>query len=160
VVSDLKDAASMVKTFTMQPVRGRPFKKGQLKIGGRKVGAQNLYSRAVKWVISEAAHQVGGLDRLVAWIKEDEINERLFWTQIWPRLLPLQVAGMGPRGEIEVNVKLSREELVKRLTERGLPTLIFGADKPVLELASERAGASSGAEHAPLRITNGDGSGQ
>jgi hypothetical protein len=71
----------------------------------------------------------------------------------------LQIVGAGARGEIEVNVKYSREEMMKRLIERGLPTSFFGIDKPVLELeaASNRAGADSGAELAPLRITNGNG---
>jgi len=99
---------------------------------------------------------------LISWAMEDEINERLFWSSIWPRILPVQIQGMGARGEIEVNVKYSREEMMKRLIERGLPTTLFGIDKPVLELkAADRAGASSGAssgaEFAPLRITNGNG---
>jgi hypothetical protein len=114
-------------------------------------------------VIGEVARQIGGVDRLTAWVKEEPQNEFAFWTQIYPRLLPLQVQGAGARGEIEVNVKYSREELIKRLIERGLPTTLFGIDKPMLEFkaASDRAGASSGAssgvEFAPLRITNGNG---
>jgi hypothetical protein len=145
----------MVATFTNGKPRGRPFKKGQLKSAGRKVGAQNLYSRAVKWIISEAAHQVGGLDRLVAWIKESEVNERLFWTQIWPRLLPLQVQGTGARGELELTVKLTHEELLQRLRERGLPTSILGIDKPVLELEPRQIEGNGSSEPR-----NGNGSEQ
>src|SRR6516162_4192364 len=149
----------MVATFTNLKPRGRPFVKGQPKSAGRKKGSQNLHTRAIREMIEAAAEGLGGTARLISWAMEDEINERLFWSSIWPRILPLQIQGTGARGEIEVNVKLSREEMMKRLIERGLPTTLFGIDKPVLELkaASERAGASSGAELAPLRITNGNG---
>ena len=148
----------MVATFTNGKPRGRPFVKGQPKSAGRKKGSQNVHTRMVRWVIGEVARQIGGVDRLTAWVKEEPQNEFAFWTQIYPRLLPLQIQGAGARGEIEVNVKLSREEMMKRLIERGLPTTLFGIDKPVLELeAADRAGASSGAELAPLRISNGNG---
>jgi hypothetical protein len=149
----------MVATFTNLKPRGRPFQKGMQKTAGRKKGSQNVHTRMVKWVIGEVARQIGGVDRLTAWVKESEQNEFAFWTMLYPRLLPLQIAGMGARGEIEVDVKYSREELIKRLIERGLPTTLFGIDKPMLEFkaASDQAGATSGAEHAPLRITNGNG---
>jgi hypothetical protein len=153
----------MVATFTNLKPRGRPFVKGQPKSAGRKMGALNLHTRAIREMIEAAAEGLGGTARLIAWAMEDEINERLFWTSIWPRILPVQIVGAGARGEIEVNVKYSREELMKRLIERGLPTTVFGIDKPMLELkaASDLAGASSGAtsgaELVPLRITNGNG---
>ena len=153
----------MLATFTNLKPRGRPFVKGQPKSAGRKKGSQNLHTRAIREMIEAAAEGLGGTARLISWAMEDEINERLFWSSIWPRILPVQIQGMGARGEIEVNVKLSREEMMKRLIERGLPTTMFGVDKPMLELkaASDRAGAtsgaSSGAELAPLRITNGNG---
>ena len=150
----------MVATFTNLKPRGRPFKKGQPKSAGRKKGSRNLHTRAIREMIAAAAEGLGGTARLISWAMEDEINERLFWTSIWPRLLPLQIVGAGARGEIEVNVKLSREEMMKRLIERGLPTSFFGRDKPLLELKTaspEQVGASSGAELAPLRISNGNG---
>lgn len=40
-----------------------------------------------------AAEKLGGWPRLVAWVEKDEINERIFWSQVYPKLLPLQVAG-------------------------------------------------------------------
>ncbi len=42
-------------------------------------------------MISLAAEGLGGLDRLVTWAKEDPLNERAFWANIYPKLLPLQV---------------------------------------------------------------------
>jgi hypothetical protein len=150
----------MVATFTTLKPRGRPFPKGMKKTVGRAKGSKNLHTRAIREMIEAAAEGLGGTARLITWAMESEINERLFWTSIWPRLLPLQIVGAGARGEIEVNVKLSREEMMKRLIERGLPTSFFGRDKPLLELKTaspEQVGASSGAELAPLRISNGNG---
>ena len=137
----------MVATFTTLKPRGRPFPKGMKKTVGRAKGSKNLHTRAIREMIEAAAEGLGGTARLISWAMEDEINERLFWSSIWPRILPVQIQGMGARGEIEVNVKLSREEMMKRLIERGLPTTLFGIDKPMLELKAD----------APLRITNGNG---
>ena len=36
---------------------------------------------------------MGGVDRLVEWTRSDPNNERAFWAQIYPKLLPLQVSG-------------------------------------------------------------------
>jgi hypothetical protein len=127
----------MVATFTTLPPRGRPFEKGMAKTGGRKKGALNIHSRTVRMAIAEAARGLGGVKRLIEWAKEDAQNERAFWTSIWPRLLPLQIQGSGERGEIEVNLQITPEELDKALEERGLPTTIFGIDTPVLELEAE-----------------------
>lgn len=62
---------------------------------GRPKGATNHTTRSVKEAISLAAEGLGGTDRLIAWAKEDPANERLFWSSIYPKLLPLQVAGEG-----------------------------------------------------------------
>lgn len=58
---------------------------------GRPKGVPNKTARAAKEVIAQAAQEIGGADRLVAWIKEDEKNERMFWGQVYPKLLPIQV---------------------------------------------------------------------
>ncbi len=42
-----------------------------------------------------AADRLGGADRLVIWAGEDAQNERVFWSQIYTKLLPLQVTGEG-----------------------------------------------------------------
>jgi len=70
------------------------FKKGQ---GGRPQGVKNKLTIAAKSVIADAAAELGGVDRLVAWAKSDALNERVFWGQIYPRLLPHEVS--GPDGE-------------------------------------------------------------
>lgn len=63
------------------------------KTGGRKKGTPNKVTAAVKDVISFAANELGGADRLVNWAKEDPANERAFWTTIYPKLLPLTLNG-------------------------------------------------------------------
>lgn len=60
---------------------------------GRPKGSQNKVTKAAKEAIAEAAEQLGGVNRIVAWAKEDPLNERAFWSSVYPKLLPLQVAG-------------------------------------------------------------------
>lgn len=61
------------------------------KGAGRPKGSVNKVTKAAKDAIAEAAEKLGGVDRLVAWAKEDALNERAFWSTVYPKLLPLQV---------------------------------------------------------------------
>lgn len=71
-----------------------PFKKGQSgNPKGRKKGEPNKITGATKEAIALAAEQLGGVARLVAWAKEDPLNERAFWTQMFKGLLPHEVTG-------------------------------------------------------------------
>jgi hypothetical protein len=58
---------------------------------GRPKGSPNKVTKAAKDIIADAADRLGGVERLVAWAKEDAQNERAYWAQIFPKLLPLQV---------------------------------------------------------------------
>lgn len=58
---------------------------------GRKKGELNKTTRLAKEAIALAAEGLGGTERLIDWAKEDAQNERAFWTQIYTKLLPLQV---------------------------------------------------------------------
>ena len=69
------------------------------KGAGRPKGSVNKTTAAAKDVISQAANELGGAARLLAWAKEDPANERAFWATIYPKLLPLQVSGSGDNGE-------------------------------------------------------------
>lgn len=60
---------------------------------GRPKGALNKTTRTVMEAISYAAEGLGGADRLVDWAKEDPANERAFWSNIYPKLLPIKVQG-------------------------------------------------------------------
>lgn len=68
------------------------FKKGEKRPGQGKRGP-NKATVAAKSAIEAAAEGLGGTARIVAWAKEDAANERIFWGQIYPKLLPLQVSG-------------------------------------------------------------------
>ena len=59
---------------------------------GRPKGAVNKVTGIAKDIIAETADRLGGADRLVVWAKEDPLNERAFWSSIYPKLLPLQVS--------------------------------------------------------------------
>lgn len=71
-----------------------PVPKGT-RIGGRVKGTPNKTTQAAKDAIAQAAEDLGGAKRLVAWAKEDPKNETVFWGTIYPKLMPLQVSGEG-----------------------------------------------------------------
>lgn len=60
---------------------------------GRPKGSPNRTTASAKEAIAQAAEMLGGADRLVEWAKEEPANERAFWSNIYPKLLPLQVSG-------------------------------------------------------------------
>lgn len=60
---------------------------------GRPKGSRNKVTAEAKAVIAEAAEGLGGAKRLLTWAKADPLNERAFWSTIYPKLLPLTVAG-------------------------------------------------------------------
>ena len=60
---------------------------------GRPKGAVNKTTALAKEAIAFAAEGLGGAERMILWAKEDPQNERVFWSQIYTKLLPLQVAG-------------------------------------------------------------------
>ena len=59
---------------------------------GKPKGALAKTTRTAKEAIAPAAEGLGGADRLIAWAQSDPINERAFWSTIYPKLLPLQLA--------------------------------------------------------------------
>ena len=63
------------------------------KTGGRSKGTPNKTTAVAKDAIEFAALGLGGGDRLMAWAQSDPLNERVFWSQIYTKLLPLQVTG-------------------------------------------------------------------
>ena len=66
---------------------------------GRRPGSRNKTTVAAKEAIALAADRLGGVDRLVAWVREDPANEKIFWSSLYPKLLPLRVNGAGEGGE-------------------------------------------------------------
>jgi hypothetical protein len=80
---------------------------------GRPKGSPNKTTAAAKQVIQQAAEELGGADRLVSWAKEDPLNERAFWSSIYPKLLPLQVAG-DPDNPLRTITRIERVILERR----------------------------------------------
>ena len=66
---------------------------GKRENAGRKPGIPNALSKAAKDVIQEASERLGGVDGLVAWVRKDDANERVWWGTIYPKLIPLTLAG-------------------------------------------------------------------
>ena len=67
--------------------------RNQLPAGpGRPKGVPNKTTQVAKDAIAQAAAALGGAVRLTEWAQSDPKNEHAFWTTIYPKLLPLQVA--------------------------------------------------------------------
>ena len=72
------------------------FKKGEKRPGqGRPKGSVSRHTSAVKDAIAAAAEGLGGVERLISWAQEDPLNERAFWSSIYPKLIPVQLTGEG-----------------------------------------------------------------
>lgn len=74
-----------------------PKKTGRFEKGnpGKPKGAKSHTTRTALEAIALAAEGLGGAARLQAWAKESPDNEKAFWTTVYPKLLPLQVSGVG-----------------------------------------------------------------
>ncbi len=68
------------------------------KTGGRQKGTPNKMTATARDAIATAASELGGSDRLVEWARESPENERAFWVQIYPKLVPVQNELSGPDG--------------------------------------------------------------
>ncbi|MGL5735370.1 MAG: hypothetical protein ACRCYS_10940 [Beijerinckiaceae bacterium] len=66
---------------------------------GRPKGAVNKTTAAAKEAIQTVFDNLGGPDALERWVRSDADNEKAFYVQVWPKLLPLQVNGAGEGGE-------------------------------------------------------------
>ena len=95
------------------------FKKGERRVG-RAAGVPNKVTRDGRAILDEAFHKIGGVDRLAAWILKSPQNERLWWSQIWPRTIPISAS---VRGEIQHNVEMTRADLEQALRAHGLDTI-------------------------------------
>jgi len=58
------------------------------KTGGRRPGSPNKLTRDVREAILKVADDLGGPERLLSWAREAPENERAFWANIYPKLLP------------------------------------------------------------------------
>lgn len=61
------------------------------KTGGRKKGTPNKLTTDVRQSIIDVADGLGGSARMLIWAQKDDMNERIFWSQIYPKVLPKEV---------------------------------------------------------------------
>lgn len=71
---------------------------------GRPKGSPNKLSLEMKHLLADAVDQIGGLDRLVEWIKLKPDNEKAFWTTLYPKLINRGV-------EIEGNIETTNRTI-------------------------------------------------
>ena len=110
-----------------------PFKKGEPRPekSGRRRGRPNKHTAYVREFLEGAAGSIGGMQRLITWVKESPENEYAFWTSMFMRLLPVQVR--DPAQDDEPIIEVTREELARKLAERGLLPVLFAGDTPQID---------------------------
>jgi hypothetical protein len=67
-----------------------PPKKGERR-GGRQKGTPNKIQACAKEAIEKVAVGLGGAEGMLKWAQSDPTNERIFWSQIYPKVLPKEV---------------------------------------------------------------------
>ena len=87
---------------------------------GRPKGVPNKATRAAKEAIALAFDGIGGAARLTAWVTDSEKNEYAFWTQIYPKLIPVTLAGDpdNPLGHT-VSLSAATSELLQQVSPGG-----------------------------------------
>lgn len=61
------------------------------KTGGRIKGTPNKMTQDAKQAIELVAEGLGGAEGMLMWAQSDKTNERIFWSTIYPRILPKEV---------------------------------------------------------------------
>ena len=96
-------------TKRIEGVRGRPFRKGHKKAGGRKPGVPNRYTRDVKEAVLNAFERLGG----EAWLVRLARREPKAFATLLGKLLPSQVPGLASPHDVTETARALREQLSK-----------------------------------------------
>lgn len=87
----------MPKIGNPNPTQAVPLPRGRPK------GVPNKLTQDVRAMIQEVIDGLGGAQRMMAWAKEDPLNERMFWSQVMPKLMPKEV-NVGGQADNPLNV--------------------------------------------------------
>ncbi len=74
------------------------------KTGGRRTGSPNKLTHDVREAILKVADELGGPKRLVSWARESPENEKVFWANIYPKLLPRDMNVAVTQSKLELLV--------------------------------------------------------
>ncbi len=88
---------------------------------GRPKGVPNKLTMEAKEIIATAAANLGGVDGLVKWAKSNPDRMDMFWTRIFPRLVPVQV-----HGDLRQTITAIRQIIVSPEGEENIIPPIFG----------------------------------
>lgn len=97
--------------------RGRPKGGGKTPGSGRKPGTPNRTTAHLREVIEQVVVKLGGVERLYEWVQQNPDNERVFWSSIATKLLPVQVAG-DATNPVTTNVVVSWKQPTRPGTEQ------------------------------------------
>ncbi len=67
--------------------------KGAAKVGGRQKGTPNKVTLAAKEAIHQAFEDMGGVPALIQWADKSDDNRKVFYSVIWPKIIPLTIGG-------------------------------------------------------------------
>ena len=95
------------------------FQKGMKKTAGRKAGTPNVLTAQVKEAIEWVSQKIGGPERLATWVQADPENEKIFWRDIYTKLLPLQVNATHRSAMADMNHQELVEFIAKKANETG-----------------------------------------
>lgn len=92
----------MPKIGNPNPTQAVPLPRGRPK------GVPNKLTQDVRAMIQEVIDGLGGAQRMMAWAKEDPLNERMFWSQVMPKVLPKEVnVGGQPGNPLNIGIKVT-----------------------------------------------------
>lgn len=80
---------------------------GKRENAGRPAGAPNKVTQDVREAILRVAEGLGGVDGMLSWAQSDKVNERIFWSTIYPRVLPKEIKA-EVEGEVGLTVQIVR----------------------------------------------------
>jgi hypothetical protein len=76
---------------------------------GRPKGLPNKTTVAAKEAIAQAFDEMGGVKSLVTWADKSDDNRKVFYSQIWPKIVPLTVGG-DPNNPLHHEIRRIRVE--------------------------------------------------